>query len=237
MSRKGGDVMRFRDRRDAGRALAASLTAYADRPGVIVLALPRGGVPVGYEVAGALHVPLDVFLVRKLGAPGNEELAMGAIASGGVRVINRDVVEGSAISLATIDAVAATEAKELERREREYRDDRPAPIIKDQVVILVDDGLATGATMRAGLVALRMKQPQRLVAGVPVAPALTCQELRAIADEVVCVETPEPFYGVGLWYDDFTPTSDIEVRELLRIAGERFSQGDWSPTEPLDNWG
>lgn len=213
--------MRFRDRRDAGRALAASLTAYADRPDIIVLALPRGGVPVGYEVASALRVPFDVFLVRKLGVPGNEELAMGAIASGGVRVINRDVVEGSAISPATIDAVAAAEVRELERREREYRDDRPAPIITDQVVILVDDGLATGATMRAGLIALRLKQPLRLVAAVPVAPTLTCQELRTIADEVVCIATPEPFYGVGLWYDDFTPTSDAEVRELLRLAGER----------------
>ncbi len=213
--------MRFRDRRDAGQALAASLTAYAYRPDIIVLALPRGGVPVGYEVASALRVPFDVFLVRKLGVPGNEELAMGAIASGGVRVINRDVVEGSAISPATIDAVAAAEARELERREREYRDDRPAPIITDQVVILVDDGLATGATMRAGLIALRLKQPLRLVAAVPVAPTLTCQELRSIADEVVCIATPEPFYGVGIWYDDFTPTSDAEVRELLRLAGER----------------
>lgn len=219
MIRKGGDVMRFRNRRDAGQALAASLTQYADRPNVIVLALPRGGVPVGYEVAVALHVPLDVFLVRKLGAPGNEELAMGAIASGGVRVINRDVIEGAAISPATIDAVAAAEEKELERREREYRGDRPAPTIKDRVVILVDDGLATGATMRAGLIALRMKQPLRLIAAVPVAPVLTCQELRAIADEVVCVATPEPFYGVGLWYDDFSPTSDAEVRELLRLVG------------------
>lgn len=229
--------MRFRDRREAGRALAASLTHYADRTDVIVLALPRGGAPVGYEVARVLHAPLDVFLVRKLGAPGNEELAMGAIASGGVRVINRDVVEGSAISPATIEAVAVAEARVLERREREYRDDRPVPAIKDRVVILVDDGLATGATMRAGLIALQLQQPQRLVAGVPVAPALTCQELRAIADEVVCVETPEPFYGVGLWYDDFTPTSDAEVRELLRMASERFSQADPTSTEPPENWG
>jgi len=219
MIRKGGDVMRFRDRRDAGQALAGSLAQYADRPDVIVLALPRGGVPVGYEVASALRVPLDVFLVRKLGAPGNEELAMGAIASGGVRVINRDVVEGSSISPATIDAVAAAEARELERRERDYRDDRPAPTIKDRVVILVDDGLATGATMRAGLIALRMKQPLRLIAAVPVAPVMTCRELRAIADEMVCIATPEPFYGVGLWYDDFSPTSDAEVRELLHLVG------------------
>src|SRR5690348_11067238 len=229
--------MRFRDRRDAGRALAANLRPYADQQDVIVLALPRGGVPVGYEVASALRLPLDVFLVRKLGVPGNEELAMGAIASGGVRVINRDVVEGSAISRATIDAVAAAEARVLEHREREYRDDRPAPTLENRVVILVDDGLATGATMRAGLIALRMKQPKRLIAGVPVAPASTCQELRAIADEVVCVETPEPFYGVGLWYDDFSPTSDAEVRELLRMAGRRFSQVDWTPNEPPEYWG
>lgn len=226
--------MRFRDRRDAGQALAASLTQYADRPDVIVLALPRGGVPVAYEVASALRAPLDVFLVRKLGAPGNEELAMGAIASGGVRVINRDVVEGSAITPATIDAVAAAEARELERREREYRDDRPAPSIKDWVVILVDDGLATGATMRAGLIALRMKQPLRLVAAVPVAPAVTCQELRAIADEVVCLATPEPFYGVGLWYDDFSPTSDAEVRELLRLVGARTHASSMENGDPAD---
>ena len=236
MIRKGGNVMRFRDRRDAGQALAASLTQYAGRPDVIVLALPRGGVPVGYEVAVALHVPLDVFLVRKLGAPGNEELAMGAIASGGIRVINRDVVEGAAISPATIDAVAAAEARELERREREYRDDRPAPTIESRVVILVDDGLATGATMRAGLIALRMKQPLRLIAAVPVAPVVTCQELRAIADEMVCIATPEPFYGVGLWYDDFSPTSDAEVRELLRMASERFSEVDPTSNEPPEYW-
>lgn len=229
--------MRFRNRRDAGRALAISLIAYADRPDVIVLALPRGGAPVGYEVAWTLRVPLDVFLVRKLGVPGNEELAMGAIASGGIRVLNRDVVVGAAISPATIDRVVASEERELERREREYRDDRPAPTIKDQVVILVDDGLATGATMRAGLIALRLKQPMRLVAGVPIAPAATCQELRALADEVICLDTPEPFYGVGLWYDDFSPTSDAEVREFLHQAGERFPQLGQPPTEPPEFWG
>jgi putative phosphoribosyl transferase len=213
--------MRFRDRRDAGSALATDLKAYADQAEVIVLALPRGGVPVGYEVAIALHVALDVILVRKLGVPGNEELAMGAIASGGVRVLNRDVIEGSGIATTTIDQVTAAEEMELRRREREYRDDRPTPIIADHVVILVDDGLATGATMRAGLLAIRQQQPRRLVAGVPVAPLSTCQELRAIADELVCVETPEPFYGVGLWYDDFAPTSDAEVRDLLRLAAGR----------------
>jgi putative phosphoribosyl transferase len=224
--------MRFHDRRDAGRALAAALTMYATRPDAIVLALPRGGVPVGYEVAIALHVPLDVFLVRKLGVPGHEELAMGAIASGGVRVLNRDVVEGWAISPYTVDQVAASEEAELKRREQEYRDDRPAPQIAGHVVILVDDGLATGATMRAGLVALRQEQPRRLVAAAPIAPQATCQALRDIADEVVCVETPEPFYGVGLWYDDFAPTSDADVRELLRLASERFSEPPGYSPEP-----
>lgn len=216
--------MRFVDRFDAGRVLASRLMAYADRPDVVVLALPRGGVPVGFEVARALGAPLDVLLVRKLGVPGQEELAMGAIASGGIRVLNRDVVEGLRIPPAVIDRVAALERRELERRDREYRDGRPAPDVRDKIVILVDDGLATGATMRAGLVALRVQQPKKLIAAVPVAPASTCQELRAFADEVVCVETPTPFYGVGMWYDTFSPTSDDEVRELLRLAAERTDE-------------
>ena len=213
--------MRFRDRRAAGRALATRLIRYADQPDVIVLALPRGGVPVGYEVALALHAPLDVFLVRKLGAPGQKELALGAIASGGVRVLNPDVVEGLAISPQQIDQIAAAEGLELARRAQVYRDDLPAMIVEDRTVILVDDGLATGATMRAALVALRQEQPRRLVATVPVAPPATCWALSAIADEAICLETPEPFYGVGLWYDDFAPTSDDEVRDLLRLAAER----------------
>lgn len=213
--------MRFRDRRAAGRALATRLIGYADQPDVIVLALPRGGVPVGYEVALALHAPLDVFLVRKLGAPGQEELALGAIASGGVRVLNPDVVEGLAISPQQIDQIAAAEGLELARRAQVYRDDLPAMIVEDRTVILVDDGLATGATMRAALVALRQEQPRRLVAAVPVAPPASCWTLSAIADEAICLETPEPFYGVGLWYDDFAPTSDDEVRDLLRLAAER----------------
>jgi putative phosphoribosyl transferase len=224
--------MRFRDRRDGGRALATRMMEYADQPDVVVLALPRGGVPVGYEVALALHAPLDVFLVRKLGTPGQEELAMGAIASGGVRVLNRDVVEGLDISERVIDRVAAAESRELERRERTYRDDRPALDVANRVVILVDDGLATGATMRAALVALRQEQPRRLVAAVPVAPESTCWALNAIADEVVCLETPEPFYGVGLWYDDFAPTADDEVRELLRRAAERGAALPQQPGEP-----
>jgi predicted phosphoribosyltransferase len=221
--------MRFADRRDGGRALASRLMAYADRPDVIVLALPRGGVPVGFEVARALRAPLDVFLVRKLGVPGQEELAMGAIASGasgGIRVLNRDVVEGLRIPAAVIDRVAALERAELDRREREYRDGRPAPDVRDKIVILVDDGLATGATMRAALAALRAERPKELIAAVPVAPASTCQELRALADEVICVTTPEPFYGVGMWYDSFLPTSDDEVRELLRLAAKRTGAGE-----------
>lgn len=223
--------MRFRDRRDAGRALATRLMEYADQPDVVVLALPRGGVPVGYEVALALHAPLDVFLVRKLGTPGQEELAMGAIASGGIRVLNPAIVEGLAIPEAVIDRIAAVEDRELERRERAYRDDKPALRVTDRTIILVDDGLATGATMRAGLTALRQEQPRRLVAAVPVAPESTCWALGAITDKAVCLETPEPFYGVGVWYDDFAPTSDDEVRDLLRQSAERATNSQ-RPNEP-----
>lgn len=227
--------MRFQDRRAAGRALATRLMEYADQPDVVVLALPRGGAPVGYEVALALNAPLDVFLVRKLGTPGQEELAMGAIASGGIRVLNPDVVEGLAISERVIDQIAATEGLELARRAQVYRDDRPAMQVKDRIVILVDDGLATGATMRAALIALRQEQPRRLVAAVPIAPEATCRALGSVADEAICLETPEPFYGVGLWYDDFAPTSDDEVRELLRQSAERGAtppQPCGEPPEP-----
>ena len=227
--------MRFRDRRAAGQALAASLTAYADQADVIVLALPRGGVPVGYEVAMALHLPLDVFLVRKLGVPGHEELAMGAIASGGAMVLNHDVIADMAISEQTLDLVAAAEDAELARREWAYRNGRPALHVAGQGVILVDDGLATGATMRVALISLRQEQPRHLIAAVPVAPAPTCDLLRSLADEVVCLATPEPFYGVGLWYDDFAPTSDGEVRDLLALASERFSSDHHreQPPEPF----
>jgi len=209
-------MLPFKDRRDAGRRLAAQLAACANRSDVLVLALPRGGVPVAAEVARALHAPLDVFLVRKLGVPGHEELAMGAIATGGVRVLNDDVVRALEIPLAVIDAVAAREAQELARRERLYRDDRPAPDACGRTVILIDDGLATGATMRAAAAALRMQQPARIVIAVPVAAPSTCEEFRSEVDEIVCAATPEPFYAVGFWYQDFSPTTDEEVRELLR---------------------
>ncbi|HTW37710.1 MAG TPA: phosphoribosyltransferase [Steroidobacteraceae bacterium] len=219
-----GQQMYFADRADAGRALARSLEAYARRPGALVLALPRGGVPVGYEVAHALDLALDVFLVRKLGVPGHEELAMGAIASGGVRVVNERVVQALRIAAATIDAVAAAEQDTLERRERFYRGDRPHLDVRARSVILVDDGLATGSTMRAALEALGRQEPKRLVAAVPVAPAETCQALRAEADEVVCLATPPAFHGVSEWYRDFAQTSDEEVRALLeRAAHERLA--------------
>ncbi|HWQ15505.1 MAG TPA: phosphoribosyltransferase [Roseiflexaceae bacterium] len=211
---------RFLDRRDAGRFLADHLRAYAGRPDVLVLALPRGGVPVAFEVARALGAPLDVFLVRKLGVPGHEELAMGAIASGGVRVINDEVAGALGIPESVIGAVAAHEQRELERRERAYRDDRPAPDVRGYTAILVDDGLATGSTMRAAVRALRLLGPQRIVVAVPVAAYETCASLRAEADEVVCAATPEPFHAVGLWYEDFSQTTDDEVRELLSRAAE-----------------
>jgi len=210
--------MIFRNRQDAGQRLAARLKNYAGRSDVLVLALPRGGVPVAFEVAQQLKAPLDVFLVRKLGVPGHEELAMGAIASGGTRVINEDVVRYLQIPSEIIDAVAANEQRELERREREYRDGKPAPQVKDLVVILIDDGLATGSTMRAAAAALGKQNPSRIVVAVPVAPAETCEEFRKEVDEVVCAATPEPFQGVGLWYDNFSQTSDEEVRQLLHRA-------------------
>jgi predicted phosphoribosyltransferase len=206
---------RFRNRSEAGRLLAAKLAAYAKRPDVIVLALPRGGVPVAYEVARALEVPLDVFLVRKLGVPGHEEYALGAIATGGVRVINQDVVRASGIPPATIEAIAAREQQELERRERLYRGDRPPPDMHGRTVILVDDGLATGATMYAAVQALRRQGAGRVVVAVPIAPPETCDQLREVVDDVVCAVTPEPFHAVGLWYEDFSQTTDDEVRDLL----------------------
>jgi putative phosphoribosyl transferase len=213
--------MRYRDRLDAGQQLAEQLRRYANRPDVLVLALPRGGVPVGFAVAAGLHAPLDVFLVRKLGVPGHEELAMGAIASGGVRVLNDDVVHFLQIPLTVIDAVAAQERQELERRTRHYRRDRPPLDVQGDTVILVDDGLATGATMRAAIVALRQQQPTRIVVAVPIAASTVCHELEAVADEVVCAEIPEPFYAVGLWYEDFEQTSDAEVCNLLAQAAHR----------------
>jgi len=211
-------MISFKDRNEAGRFLAERLSAYANRPDTLVLALPRGGVPVAYEVAKALGAPLDVFLVRKLGLPGHEELAMGAIATGGVRVRNPEVVEYLRIPDEVIDEVTARERQELERRERLYREGRPALSPRGRVVILVDDGLATGSTMLAAVLALRQQQPASIVVAVPVAAKQTCEELRTVADEVVCAVTPDPFYAVGLWYEDFSQTTDEEVRELLARA-------------------
>lgn len=208
----------YRDRAEAGRALVGRLAKYAGRSDVLVLALPRGGVPVAFEVALALGVALDVFMVRKLGVPGREELAMGAIASGGVRVLNREVVDHLRIPREEIDAVAARERKELRRRERDYRGERPAPDVRDRVVILIDDGLATGSTMRSAVEALRRQGPARLVVAVPVAAAPACEMLREEVDEVVCAATPEPFLAVGVWYEDFSQTTDDEVRDLLTRA-------------------
>jgi putative phosphoribosyl transferase len=208
----------FKDRYDAGKQLGELLFTYANRPGVIVMALPRGGVPVAFEVGKTLNAPMDIFLVRKLGMPGHEELAMGAIASGGTVVFNRDVMQGLSIPPRVMEEVAAQEQQELARRERAYRGDRPAPDVQGRTVILVDDGLATGSTMRAAVAALHQQQPARLVVAVPVGSRETCQELEREVDEVVCAHTPEPFYAVGLWYRDFAPTTDQEVRELIERA-------------------
>src|SRR5688572_13452054 len=207
--------MIFRDRREAGKLLGAELAEYVGRDDVVVLALPRGGVPVAYEVAQALAAPLDVFLVRKLGVPGHEELAMGAIASGGTLVLNEDVVGPLRISAEVIERVMQNEEAELKRRERLYRDDRPPPVVNEKVVILVDDGLATGATMRAAVAALRLHEPKEIIVAVPIAAPETCIELRREADHVICAATPRPFFGVGRWYTDFSQTTDEEVRELL----------------------
>jgi putative phosphoribosyl transferase len=211
----------FKNRADAGRKLAARLTRYADREDVLVLALPRGGVPVAYEVPKELKAPLDVFLVRKLGVPGHEELAMGAIASGGVRVFNEELVNYLGIPDEVIDEIAAVEQRELERRAVAYRDDRPPPQVKDRIVILIDDGLASGSTMRAAAASLRLQKPRRIVVAVPVSSPETCDEFRSEVDEIVCAVTPQHFQGVGLWYDDFSQTSDEEVRELLKRAAQR----------------
>lgn len=210
--------MLFRDRAEAGRHLLSRLGAYQGRPDVLVLGLPRGGIPVAYEVARGLGAPLDVFVVRKLGVPGQEELAMGAIATGGVRIVNRDVVDALHIPPDVVDRAAAEEARELERREQSYRGERPKPQVAGKTVILVDDGLATGSTMRAAVAALRQQGPARIVVAVPVAAPSTCQELRREVDEIVCFATPEPFMAVGRFYDDFAQTTDEEVTGLLASA-------------------
>ena len=210
----------FRDRTEAGKMLAKSLAKYANRPGVLVLALPRGGVPVAFEVAQALKAPLDVFVVRKLGVPGHEELAMGAIASGGVRVLNKSVVDMLEISDHVIDAVAGRELRELQRRERAYRNHRPAPDVRGRTVILVDDGIATGATMRAAVKALRQLKAGRIIVASPTTALSTAEEMQPEVDEFVAVMTPADFSGVGQWYEDFSQTTDEEVRALLEKAGQ-----------------
>jgi len=215
------DAMRFRDRAEAGRLLAELLQGYAGRDDVVVLALPRGGVPVGYEVAKALGAPLDVFAVRKLGVPGREELAMGAIASGGLLVLDRHLINSLGISNSEIQRAVAAELRELDRREAAYRGGRGPPELTGKTVILVDDGLATGSTMRAAALAVRERRPARVVVAVPVAAAQTCDEFRDDVDEIVCAVTPRPFHAVGVWYEDFSQTSDEEVRELLAQAAER----------------
>lgn len=210
--------MLFQDRLDAGRQLAGKLTRYANRPDTIVLALPRGGVPVAYAVATELRLPLDVFIVRKLGAPGHEEYAIGAIATGGVRILNETAIRMLGLSMEAVEQQERRELEELERREKQYRGERPPPHLGGRTVILVDDGLATGSTMRAAAAALRKQGVARIVVAVPVAPASTCREFEAEADEIVCAVTPEPFYAVGQWYRDFAQTTDEEVEDLLDRA-------------------
>ncbi len=211
-------MTQFRNRIQAGQLLARKLAKYANRSDVLVLALPRGGVPVGYEVTQALNLPLDVFVVRKLGVPGHEELAMGAIATGGVRVLNDSVVESLGISEETINAVAARELRELQRRERAYRDDQPAPEVQDRTIILVDDGIATGSTMFAAISALRQQGAVRIIVATPTAALSTVREMRRDVDELIAVIAPADFAGVGQWYADFSQTTDEEVRELLAKA-------------------
>ena len=213
----------FINRSEAGRALARELSHYAGRDDVVVLALPRGGVPIGLEIARTLHAPLDVFLVRKLGVPGYEELAMGAIASGGMRVLNEAVVEQLRITDDQIEDMARREGRELERREQAFRQERPPVPVTDRVCILIDDGLATGSTMRAAVMALKNQNPKRIVIAVPVASGETCAEFEPLVDEVICLYTPEPFMAVGRWYDDFGQLTDEEVREDLERAAHEMA--------------
>ena len=215
---------RFRDRADAGRRLAVALARYAGRRDVLVLALPRGGVPVAFEVARALGAPLEVFVVRKLGMPGHEEFAIGAIASGGVRVLNEETLRDYGVTTEQLAAVLDAEQRELERRERQYRGPRPFPSVAGRTVILVDDGLATGSTMYAAVSALREERPARIVVAVPTAPLETCAGLRSVVDEAICLSTPEPFDAVGRWYEDFSQTTDEEVHDLLERAAAAFRE-------------
>lgn len=219
---KEGKMTVFRDRRDAGRKLAQELSHYADRSDVTIFALPRGGVPVAYEVALALNAPLDIFIVRKLGLPGREELALGAIGSGGIRVLNSDVIRILNIPPEVINIVAQRELQELQRREQQYRGDRSAPDVRGRTVVLIDDGLATGASMRAAVAGLRAQHPARIVVAVPTAAREVCDAFEFEVDEIVCVITPEPFYGVGQWYEKFTQIDDEEVRRLLEQANQQL---------------
>ena len=215
---------RFRDRAHAGRVLAGRLAHLTGRDDVVVLGLPRGGIPVAHEVARALGAPLDVVLARKLGVPGQPELAMGAVAGGGVRVLNQAVIDAVGVAPAAIEEAVRREEAELARRDRAYRGDRPQPAVAGRVVVVVDDGLATGATMLAALAALRAQSPARLVSAVPVGAAETCRALAAHADEVVCVTVPRSFRAVGEWYDDFTQTTDDDIRALLAPKEDEHGQ-------------
>ena len=217
--------MRFRNRSDAGRQLASKLSAFAHRHDVVVLALPRGGVPVAFEVARALNAPLDIFLVRKLGLPGREELAIGAIASGGIRVLNNDIIRVLNVPEEVINIVARNESQELQRRERNYRGESSAPEVRDRKVILIDDGLATGASMRAAVVGVRAQHPARIVIAVPAAAPELCDAFQFEVDEMVCAMTPEPFYGLSRWYEDFSQTTDEEVRMFLKEANHQLLHG------------
>ncbi|MEB3148966.1 MAG: phosphoribosyltransferase [Sphaerospermopsis sp.] len=210
-------VLRFRNRKEAGKMLAQNLTAYANEENLLVLALPRGGVPVAFEVAKALNAPLDVCIVRKLGVPGHKELAMGAIASGGIGVLNSDVINTLGIDKETIQAVAAEELQELQRRDRTYRGDALPLNVENKTVILIDDGIATGSTMRAAIGILQQQQPQKIVVAIPVAPASTYKELQSEVDEIVCLQIPEILSAIGLWYEDFAQTTDEEVKEILDL--------------------
>ena len=214
---------RYVDRSDAGRQLARALARQGGRSDIIVLGLPRGGVPVAYEIASALDAPLDVFVVRKIGLPGHEEFGIGAIASGGVRVVDQQVLRAYGVDDATLERITERERQELQRREQRYRDDRPFPDLRGRTVILVDDGLATGSTMRAAVAALREEAPREIVVAVPVGAAETCAALSSEVDDLVCLWTPEPFYAVGLWYENFDQTTDEEVHDLLERAANRIA--------------
>ncbi|MBF2050892.1 MAG: phosphoribosyltransferase [Leptolyngbya sp. IPPAS B-1204] len=215
---------KFHDRAEAGKLLAAKLANYANRSGALVLALPRGGVPVGFEIAQTLNLPLDICLVRKLGVPGQEELAMGAIAPDGIMVLNNDVLRSMKISRQALLEVASREKQELDRRMQAYRGDRPIPQIRDRLIILVDDGIATSSTLRAAITALQKQHPQGIVVAAPVAPATVCEALKNLVQDVVCLATPEPLYSIGMWYKDFSQTTDEEVCRLLKQAAENQAE-------------